>query len=485
MIAWRVRAARLAGVRATMAALVATTLAGCASMVPPYERPAAPVAAQFPNAGTAMAGTPAAEIDWRHMFSDARLQRLIEIALANNRDLRVAALNVEQAQARWQIQHASLWPTVNAGIGVNRQAQANGNSVTTYSAGFLVTAYELDFFGRLRALSDSAQAQAVSAEEGRRAVQIALIASVASVHLALLADDELLKLTHETLDTRVESLRLTQLRFDHGAATELDLRLAQSVVASARAVLAHVQRVRSFDENLLVLLVGAPLPADLPAGAALLAEMPAFPPLPVGLPSTVLQRRPDILAAEQQLIAANFNIGAARAAYFPTVSITASAGSVAGEFSGLFKAGSWAWSAAPQVLLTLFDSGRNKATNRLAEANRDAALAQYDKAVQTAFREVSDALAGRDTLSEEARQLELTVQAEAGRTRLVDLRYRNGVASSLDLLDSQRSLFAAQQLALQARLAQAQNQVTLYKVLGGGWSEPASAAANPGAKFAR
>lgn len=485
MIAWRVRTARLAGVRATMAALVAATLAGCASMVPPYERPAAPVAAQFPNAGTAMAGTPAAEIDWRHMFSDARLQRLIEIALANNRDLRVAALNVEQAQARWQIQHASLWPTVNAGIGVNRQAQANGNSVTTYSAGFLVTAYELDFFGRLRALSDSAQAQAVSAEEGRRAVQIALIASVASVHLALLADDELLKLTHETLDTRVESLRLTQLRFDHGAATELDLRLAQSVVASARAVLAHVQRVRSFDENLLVLLVGAPLPADLPAGAALLAEMPAFPPLPVGLPSTVLQRRPDILTAEQQLIAANFNIGAARAAYFPTVSITASAGSVAGEFSGLFKAGSWAWSAAPQVLLTLFDSGRNKATNRLAEANRDAALAQYDKAVQTAFREVSDALAGRDTLSEEARQLELTVQAEAGRTRLVDLRYRNGVASSLDVLDSQRSLFAVQQLALQARLAQAQNQVTLYKVLGGGWSEPASAAANPGAKFAR
>jgi multidrug efflux system outer membrane protein len=247
MIAWRVRTARLAGVRATMAALVAATLAGCASMVPPYERPAAPVAAQFPNAGTAMAGTPAPEIEWRHMFSDARLQRLIEIALANNRDLRLAALNVEQAQARWQIQHASLWPTVNAGIGANRQALANGDSVTTYSAGFLVTAYELDFFGRLRALSDSAQAQAVSAEEGRRAVQIALIASVASVHLALLADDELLKLTRETLDTRVESLRLTQLRFDNGAATELDLRLAQSVVASARAVLAQVQRVRSFD----------------------------------------------------------------------------------------------------------------------------------------------------------------------------------------------------------------------------------------------
>ncbi|HTP71678.1 MAG TPA: efflux transporter outer membrane subunit, partial [Burkholderiaceae bacterium] len=309
--------------------------------------------------------------------------------------------------------------------------------------------------------------------------QIALIASVASLQLSLLADDELLKLTRETLDTRIESLRLTQLRFDNGAASELDLRLAQSVVASARAALAQVQRARALDENLLVLLVGAPLPADLPAGAATLAEMPAFPELPVGMPTSVLQRRPDILAAEQQLIAANFNIGAARAAYFPQVTITASAGSVAGEFSGLFKGGSWGWSAAPQALLTLFDAGRNRATNRFAEANRDAALAQYDRTVQTAFREVSDALAGRDTLSEEAFQLQETSKAEAARYRLVDLRYRNGVASSLDLLDAQRSLFAVQQLALQSRLAQAQNQVVLYKVLGGGWTETTTTSKAP------
>jgi multidrug efflux system outer membrane protein len=413
------------------------------------------------------------------VFTDARQQRLIELALQNNRDLRLAALNVEQAQARWQIQHASLWPTVNAGIGASRQALANGNSVTTYSAGLLVTAYELDFFGRLRALSDAAQAQAISSEQGRRAAQIALIGSVAAVHLSLLADDELLRLTRQTLDTRLEGLRLTQLRFDNGAASELDLRLAQSVVSSARAALAQVTRVRSFDENLLVLLVGAPLPPDLPGGAASLAEMPAFPTLPVGLPSSVLQRRPDILAAEQQLIAANFNIGAARAVYFPTVSITASAGRVASDFSGLFSGGSWGWSAAPQALVTLFDSGRNQAVNRLADANREAALAQYDKTVQVAFREVSDALAGRDTLSEESRQLELTVQAEGARNRLVDLRFRNGVASSLDLLDSQRSLFATQQLALQSRLAQAQNQVTLYKVLGGGWTETTTTSQAP------
>jgi len=457
--------------QALVASCAAALLAAC-SMVPPYERPPLAVAERFPSASaTEAAGPAAADLDWRQVFTDARQQRLIELALGNNRDLRLAALNVEQARARWQIQHASLWPTVSAGIGGNRQALPSGNSVTTYSAGLLVTAYELDFFGRLRASSDAAQARAVSAEEDRRAAQIALVSSVAAMHLSLLADDELLKLTRETLDTRVEALRLTQLRFDNGAASELDLRLAQSVVASARAALAQVARARSLDQNLLALLVGAPLPTDLPAGAATLAEMPAFPELPVGLPASVLQRRPDVLASEQQLIAANFDVGAARAAYFPTVSITASAGSVASEFSGLFKGGSWGWSVAPQALLTLFDSGRRDATNRLADANRDAALAQYDKTVQTAFREVADALAGRDTLSEEAFQLQETSKAEAARLRLVDLRFSHGVASSLDLLDAQRSLFATQTLALQARLAQAQNQVVLYKVLGGGWSE--------------
>jgi multidrug efflux system outer membrane protein len=199
----------------------------------------------------------------------------------------------------------------------------------------------------------------------------------------------------------------------------------------------------------------------------------------VGLPSSVLERRPDILAAEQQLIAAHFDIGAARAVYFPQVSLTASAGSVSGEFSSLFKGGTWGWSVAPQVLLTLFDSGRNVAINRLADTNRDVALAQYDKAVQTAFREVADALAGRDTLSDEVRALQETSDAEAARLRLADLRFRNGVASSLDLLDAQRSLFTAQQLALRAQLAQAQNQVSLYKALGGGWSDTSTSAKAP------
>lgn len=458
----------------------ALLLAACASMAPPYERPPLPVSDRFPAATPdTVSGPSAADIDWRQVFVDPRQQRLIELALQNNRDLRVAALNIEQAQARATIQGASLWPTLSAGVGGNRQNLGQAGSLTTYSAGVLITAYELDFFGRLRSLSDAAQAQAVSAEWARRATQIALVASVAAIYQALLADDELLSLTQQTLDTRVESLRLTQLRFDNGAVSELDLRLAQSVVSSARAALAQVQRGRALDENTLVLLVGAPLPADLPAGAGSLDGMAAFPTLPVGLPASVLQRRPDILSAEQQLIAANFNIGAARAAYFPQVSITAAAGSVSTEFSGLLKNGTWGWSVAPQVLLTLFDAGRNRATNQLAESTRDVALAQYDKAVQTAFREVADALAGRDTLGEEAYQLQETSKAEGDRYRLVELRYRNGVASSLDLLDAQRSLFTSQTLALAARLGQAQNQVTLYKVLGGGWTETTTTSKAP------
>jgi len=458
-------------VLALAALSLALWLAACASMAPRYERPPLAVAERFPSAADTVAAGPAApDLDWRQVFTDPRQQALIELALRNNRDLRVAALNVEQAIARAQIQGASLWPSVSAGLAGSRQDTASGTTLKAYSAGVVLTAYELDFFGRLRSLSEAAQAQAVAAEDGRRATQISLVASVAAVHLALLADDELLRLTQQTLGSRIESLRLIQLRFDNGASSELDLRPAQSVVSSARAALAQAQRLRAFDENLLVLLVGQPLPADLPAGAATLAEMAAFPTLPVGLSASVLLRRPDILAAEQALIAANFNVGAARALYFPQVTITASAGSISNEFSGLFKSGTWGWSVAPQLLLPLFDGGRNAATNRLADASRDAALAQYDKTVQVAFREVADALAGRDTLSDEARALQETSEAEAARLRLVDLRYRNGVASSLDLLDSQRSLFVAQTLALQSRLAQAQNQVSLYKVLGGGWS---------------
>jgi len=459
-------------------AAAAVPLAACMSLAPQYEPPPLPVAERFTGAPEATAGAPAvSDLDWRQVFTDARLQRLIELALAHNRDLRVAALNVEQASARAQVQRASLLPTVAAGISASRQPLPGGRRNEVYSAGVLVPSYELDFFGRLRSLSEAAQAQALAAEQGRRTTQMALVAAVAANHLALLADTELLSLTQRTYDSRVETLRLIKLRFDAGTASELDYQGAQSLVANARATLALQQRQRALDENNLVLLLGQPLPADLPGGAPTLEATAAMPELPVGLPAEVLRRRPDIRAAEQQLIAANFNIGAARAAFFPSVTLTASAGSVSSELSGLFKGGSWGWGVAPQLLQTLFDSGRNSANARIAEAGRDIALAQYDKAVQSAFREVADALAGRATLVEQSRALQEQAAADSARLRLAELRYRNGVASSLDLLDAQRSLFASQQQAVLAQLARLQNQVSLYKALGGGWSAEAAATA--------
>jgi multidrug efflux system outer membrane protein len=463
-----------------ISAAALAALAACTSLAPKYERPPLPVSERFPRAESAQADAPSvADLQWRDVFVDARQRRLIELALQNNRDLRVAALNVEQALGRAPAQRASLLPTIGAGFSATRQPLPNGNRQEVYSAGLVMTSYEIDFFGRLRSLSEAAQAQVVAAEQGRRTAQMGLVAAVAAGQLALLADDELLKLTQQTLDTRIESLRLIKLRYDNGVLSEVDYQLAQSVVANARATLSQLQRQRSLDENALVLLVGASLPADLAGGADTLAAMAPFPALPVGLSANVLQRRPDIAAAEQQLIAANFNIGAARAAFFPSVTLTASAGSVSGELNGLFKSGSWGWGAAPQLLQILFDSGRNAANARLAEATRDAAIAQYERAIQSAFREVADALAGRDTLGEQTRALQEQTAAEAARLRAADLRYRNGVASSLDLLDAQRSLFAVQQQAVLAQLAQAQNQVLLYKALGGGWTSSDRVGARP------
>lgn len=458
--------------------LAATLLAaGCASMAPRHERPPLPVAPAYPQTTAQDAAGPAvADIGWRQVFTDARLRQLIELALQGNRDLRVAAATVEQLSARAQAQAASLWPTLNTGVSASRQATTSGNAVTTYSAGVLVPGYEVDFFGRLRSLTDAAQAQALAAEEGRRTVHIALVAAVAATHVALLADDELLAITQRTLDTRNESLRLIRLRVERGTASELDLQQAVSLVANARATLAAGQRQRAIDENALVALLGQPLPGDLPAPGAL-AAWSAGTALPAGLPSALLERRPDIRAAEAQLVAAEANLGAARAAFFPQVTLTASAGTISSELSGLFKSGSWGFSAASQLLVTLFDAGRNRANRQAAEAALAIAVAQYDKAVQTAFREVADALAGRSTLGDQLDALKEQERADAERVRIAELRFRNGVASSLDVLDAQRSLFATQQQVLQLQLAQVQNQVTLYKVLGGGWHRDAAAGA--------
>ena len=367
--------------RALPPVLAAMALGGC-SFIPTYERPASPVPPAYALADSAAATTQeraAADIDWKDYFTDPRLQRLIGIALGNNRDLRVAMLNVEQARAQFQIQ-------------------------------------------------------------------------------------------------RAESVKLTRLRLENGVSSELDNRQATSLAEAARATYAQQQRQRMLDENALVLLLGQPLPEDIRASlpSSRLERATPMRPLRAGLPSDLMERRPDIRQAEQLLLAANANIGAARAAFFPRISLTASLGTVSDELSGLFKGGSWAFSLAPQLALPIFDAGRNQAALESAQVGREIAVAQYEKAIQTAFREVSDALAGQATLQEQLNAQRAQEQADAKRLELSDLRYRNGVASYLDVLDAQRSLFVTQQSLVLTQLQQLQNQVVLYKALGGGWSEAVS-----------
>jgi multidrug efflux system outer membrane protein len=316
----------------------------------------------------------------------------------------------------------------------------------------------------VRSLTDSAAAQVLASEESRRVVQISLIASVANQYLALAADEELLDLTLRTLDTREQSLKLTQLRFDNGAASELDLRQAQTLAEAARVTLAQQRRQRELDRNALALLLGQALP-EWPAVPARVSAI-ALADVPAGVPSEVLLRRPDVAQAEQQLVAANASIGAARAAFWPRITLTASAGTASTQLSDLFKDG--AWSFAAQLLQPIFDAGRNRANLAVAEVQRDIAVAQYERAIQAAFRDVADALAGRATLDDQVRATQAQADAEQARYRLSELRFRNGVSSSLELLDAERSLFAVQQAVVQTQLAFLQNRVSAYRALGGG-----------------
>lgn len=447
----------------------AAVLAGC-SFMPVYERPAAPVATDWP--GAAPGAAPAAPLGWADFVADARLRELIALALHNNRDLRVATLNIEQVRAQYQIRQADQLPNLNLAASGNRQPASGGGTSSSYNVGLAMSSWEIDFFGRIASLKEAALAQFLASEAARNAAQTSLVASVASTWLSLQASDELLGLTQRTLATRRDSLRLTQLRFDNGATSALDLRQAESLTAAAQAALAQQTRQRALDLNALTWLVGQPLPTALVAPATGEATTQAlFRSVPAGLPSDLLTRRADIRQAEQQLIAANASIGAARAAFFPRIALTAGVGTVSGDLSGLFKDGSWGFTLSPQALLPIFDAGRNQAGLDGAQAARAVAVAQYEKAIQSAFREVADALAGRATLGEQLRAQQAQATAEAERFRLAELRYRNGVASFLDVLDAQRSLFVTQQGLTQTRLAQQQNQVALYKALGGGWSD--------------
>jgi NodT family efflux transporter outer membrane factor (OMF) lipoprotein len=452
---------------------VALLAAGC-SMMPKYERPEAPVPAAFPYPATTE-GVPAAELGWDQFFTDAKLRSLIERALRGNRDLRIAVLNIAQARAQYDIRNADRLPTL--GVSANASRAPNpltGDQATSLSANLGISSWEIDFFGRIASLSEAALAQYLATEEGRKAAQITLVASVANAWLSLAADEELLALTRETLATREETLRLTRLRFEAGASSEIDFRLAQSLTETARATLAQLQRQRAIDLNTLALLLGEGVSPEFQVGVT--TEGVRLPDVPAGLPSEVLVRRPDVRQAEQQLVAANANIGAARAAFFPRISLTAGIGTASSELSGLFAGGSWGFTIAPSLLQPIFDAGRNRAGLASAQAARDIALAQYERAIQQAFRDVSDALAGRATFGDQVAAQAKVVEAETVRFRLARLRYENGIASYLDLLDAQRALFTAQLALVQARQARLQNQVQLYRSLGGGWAGPA---ANP------
>jgi len=456
---------------------LALLLGGCASMAPPYERPAAPVAASYPDALQAAAAgaastQPAADLDWAQFFTDARLKKLIELSLHNNRDLRVAVLNIERVRAQYQIQRAEQFPTLMLGAtGLYQPNADNQGNNTYYTAGLNITGYELDLFGRVRSLSDAALQQYFASEEARKAAQISLIAAVANTYLTLLADDAQLEAARKTLDSREQGYRLLKLKFDNGALSDYDLAQAVTLVEGAKAALALLQRQRLQNENALVLLVGQPLPKDLPAPLALqsqglLAELPA------GLPSELLERRPDVRQAERQLQAANANIGAAKAAFFPRITLTGSIGLASDDLGGLFD--NRAWQFAPRITLPIFDAGANQANLELSQANRDIAVAQYERSIQVAFREVADALAGRATYGEQLRAQQAQTEAEQKRSELAELRFRNGISSFLDVLDAQRALFQTQQATIVVQAAQQQNLVTLYKVLGGGWKDTAN-----------
>ena len=468
-------------------ALAAAALVSACSFQPKYERPAPPVASTFPQGGvyatqpSVAAGQPsaqntaAADIGWRQFFNDPRLQRLIELALSNNRDLAVAALRVQEAAAQYRITRADLFPTLSGSAYESKTRTPkdlsffNRTISNQYSVG-LSASWEIDFWGRLRSLKDQALAQYLATAQARKAAQILLVSQVADQYLTMLAADEQLAVTQKTLDTASASYNLAKLQFDTGTGSELDLRQAQGVVEQARANLQAQQRLRAQAENALVLLVGQPLPADLPPGRPLNAQN-LLADVPAGLPSDLLTRRPDIMQAEENLIAANANIGAARAAFFPNISLTGNFGTLSPTLGGLFKPGSAAWGFQPQLTLPIFEGGKNVANLQLADIDKKIAIAQYEKAIQTAFREVADGLAARGTYDQQIDSLGRFVTSQQRRLELSDLRYRSGVDSYLNVLTAQTDLYTAQQSLISAQLNRLTNLVDLYQFLGGGWLE--------------
>ncbi len=452
----------------------ALALTGCVNLAPDHERPAAPVEQAWPTGEAYDAASVRSEAlpAWQAFFTDERLRKVIDLALKENRDLRVSALNIEKARALYGVQRSELFPTVAAAAsnaGKHTPASVAGTSTTThtYTAQLAMTSYELDFFGRVRNLNEQALQAYLASEDARRSAQSALIAQVASGWLALGADRAQLELQKETLASQEESFRLIEESYRLGAASRLDYEQARTTVTAARAQIASYIRAVAQDKNALDLLCGTTVPEDLlPAGLDTGVTQTAV--LPAGLPSEVLLKRPDIAASERDLISAEANIGVARAAFFPSVSITAGAGTTGMQLSNLFDAHTGFWSFTPSVNLPIFTGGRNVATLEAAKVGQKIAVANYEKAIQTAFREVSDALATEGTMDRELTARREYAEAATKAWELSDASYKAGAISYNDVLTSQRAMVGAKQALIGAELSKSMSAITLYKVLGGG-----------------
>lgn len=449
---------------------------GC-NLAPRYTRPEAPVPSAWPTGaayagnGTAT-GTPEAQsLPWREFLGDAKLQQLVEMALTNNRDLRLAVLNVERARAYYGIRRADLLPAVNLGAVASRQRVpgdlSGGDSHQTVEQNGLslgVASWEIDFAGRLRSLKDRALEEYLATAQARRSAEIMLVSSVANAYLVLAADRERASLAATTLKSHESSYNLVKRRHEYGLVAKLDLHRAQAQADAAREEVARFTQLVAQDENALNLLLGVPAPPELLAPDLATVTPPAT--VSPGLSSEVLLTRPDILQAESLLKAANADIGAARAAFFPRLSLTAAAGTASSDLAGLFKSGSGSWSYAPQMVAPLFDA-RTWSAYTVAKVQREMAVTHYEKTIQVAFREVADALAQRGTMDRQLAAQQSLVHALQEATRLSTSRYDKGLDSYLGVLDAQRSLYLAQQVLLSLRLAQTANAVTLYRVLAG------------------
>ena len=454
--------------------ILAAVLGGC-SLMPKYERPDAPVPATWPDSVKLKNTTGPAMADWHNYFPDPRLQALIASALENNRDLRIATARIAEVRAQYGIQRADRLPNINLAATRNASLTPAGASLTgraieaqRYDVSVNVVSYELDFWGRVSSLNAFAKGSYFATESAQRAFRLSLISDVANAYLSWLEMSERTQLAVTTVKARSETRDLLGRRREAGVSTDTDWLQAEGSYQSAAAELANLQQQQAVAENLLNFLVGKSMSEmkDLPAGRSL-AEQDISSDLFAGMPAEVLLRRPDVLAAEQQLIAANANIGAARAAFLPRISLTGSAGTASRTLSGLFDAGSGAWSFQPAIILPLFDGGRNAANLDIAKARKVIAIAQYEKTIQQAFREVADLLSARDKIAEQLAAQQANADAQNHLLRLVEARYQAGIVSHLEVLDAQRAAFAAEQGAIQVRRAWLSSATQLYKAFAG------------------